>query len=98
MLLLLSLLACADDARVTDILALTPDNDAGATLYTESCSGCHGADATGGSGPDLTEHLSHHTDAELLDVIVYGDGGMPAYEAWPDQDLADVMGHLRSLE
>lgn len=96
-MLLISLLACADDVRIQEVLALTPDTDAGSTLYTESCSGCHGPDATGGSGPSMVDSAGHHSDDELLETILYGDGEMPAYESWPDQDLADVTGYLRSL-
>ena len=97
MLLLLSLFACADDARIGEVLDLTPDTEAGATLYAESCAGCHGEDATGGSGPDLVGELSH-TDEHLLGYIIDGDGEMPSYADWTDQELADVMGYLRSLE
>lgn len=98
MLLLLSLFACAEDPRVDDILALTPDIDNGEALYGGNCTGCHGEDATGGSGPDLVEHLSHHPDSDYVAVILDGGLGMPAYDAWPDQDVADVVGYLRSLE
>jgi mono/diheme cytochrome c family protein len=97
MLLLLSLLACADDARVGEILALTPDTDEGSALYATSCTGCHGTDATGGSGPDLVSEL-HHSDEHLLVYILDGDGDMPSYADWSDQELADLMGYLRSLE
>lgn len=98
MLLLLSVLACADDPRVAEVLALTPDVEAGATLYETRCAGCHAPDATGGTGPDLVDAAGHHSDEELLDYILFGDGDMPAYADWPDQDLADVTGYLRSLE
>lgn len=97
MLLLLSLFACADAARIEEVLALTPDTDAGSALYATSCTGCHGADATGGSGPDLVDELSH-SDEHLLGSIIDGDGDMPSYADWSDQELADLMGYLRSLE
>ncbi|MCK0166124.1 cytochrome c [Jannaschia sp. S6380] len=48
---LLSLCACQVDGPPTEA-----DIDAtrGAALFAQNCASCHGADATGGLGPDLT--------------------------------------------
>ncbi len=44
-----SLTACAPDNREPDLSA-----DHGEKLYLQKCAACHGADAKGGSAPDLT--------------------------------------------
>ena len=71
------LAACAGgakDDRITTILALTGDTTAGETVYSTNCTGCHGADATGGSGPSLVAAFAEGEDEEMLDYIINGDG------------------------
>ena len=95
-ILLFSLLvACGDkEAEVTG------DAVNGESLYATNCSACHGADATGSSGPDLTSGataVSTFTDEQLSDVIMNGIGSMPAISSLDDQGVADVIAYLRSL-
>jgi mono/diheme cytochrome c family protein len=78
-------------ARAEDIASLEPDLDHGAELYSASCAACHGADGQGGVGPALDEPLD---TAELALILMWGPGDMPSFETWPDQDLADVSGHV----
>ena len=47
----------------------------GETLYGQKCSGCHGANGSGGSSPNLVG-LSM-SDEEISNIIVNGKGGMP---------------------
>lgn len=98
---LLVFAACAGgekDDRVTTILGLTGDTAAGETIYTTNCSGCHGADATGGSGPSLIDAYATGEDEEMMDYIINGDGDMPAFgESLADQDIADVWAYVGSL-
>lgn len=78
-----------------DILSLEGDASAGATVYADNCASCHAADGTGGTGPDLTAHVGHHSDEELVGTIVDGSGTMPAFGAsLDDQDIADVLAFL----
>ncbi len=95
------LAACAGgakDDRITTILALTGDTTAGETVYSTNCTGCHGADATGGSGPSLVAAFAEGEDEEMLDYIINGDGDMPAFgESLADQDIADVWAYVGSL-
>ena len=46
------------------------DVQAGGDLFSHQCSQCHGADARGGSGPDLTNGQFRHggSDADLLQI------------------------------
>lgn len=90
------LIACGEKEET-----ITGDAANGATLFASSCSACHGADATGGSGPDLTsgtQAASAFTDEQLSDIITNGVGGMPAISSLDDQGIADVIAHLRTFE
>lgn len=93
LMLLISLLACADENRENDILALTGDATSGEALYA-TCSGCHGTDGSGGDGgPDIQGEGGR----EALETILYGEDSMPGYEGWTDQDLADVLAYVETL-
>ena len=51
----------------------------GAEIYTANCSTCHGADASGGTGPDLT--ATTLSIDELASVVRSGRDSMPGFEA-----------------
>jgi mono/diheme cytochrome c family protein len=92
--LLLALAACSD-RDIDAILALDGDPVAGEEVFASVCAECHGADARGGRGPDLTVEAPKLSDEELADTIVNGSmGGMPA-QGVSDQEAADVMAWLR---
>ena len=65
-------------------------------LYQKTCSGCHGYDGSGGSGPSLMYAISGNSDAELETIILEGSGGMPAQDL-SAQEVADVIAHLREI-
>jgi cytochrome c551 len=79
--------ACGDEATDETTPASTPAAttpastptqaaDDPATLFTENCAGCHGADGSGGNGPDLRgEDDVDGIAAQVRD----GGGGMPAF-------------------
>ncbi len=48
----------------------------GAALFTSNCSGCHGADGTGVSGPNIT---GEDNRAAMIAIVTNGEGGMPAF-------------------
>ena len=71
------------------------NSESGEELYTPSCSGCHGAEGTGGyGGPDLL----NQTDDHIADYVWNGSGNMPAFPDFSEQDLADIIAHIRVLE
>lgn len=84
-----------DVSRADDIAALTGDVTAGETAFGTNCAGCHGADATGVTGPDLT--ASTLGVAEAAQVIIDGRNGMPEFSAQADQDIADMIAWYMSL-
>jgi cytochrome c551 len=51
----------------------------GAAIYSANCAACHGADGSGGAGPDLRGIGEAHTLDELIQVITDGRGAMPAW-------------------
>lgn len=76
-------------------LALTGDEVAGETVFANNCSGCHGGDATGGIGPDLTTLVSGLSDEDIVLTIAEGSGNMGAVGI-DDQEIADVLAWLRA--
>ena len=54
----------------------------GARLFRSNCAGCHGADGTGGIGPQLSGGQvtkAFTTAAAEADFVKHGGGGMPAF-------------------
>ena len=72
----------------------TGDATRGAAIFAASCSGCHGADASGGVGPALRD--SGLTAAEVEAVVASGRGAMPAGIV-SGQDAADVAAHVAAI-
>ena len=73
--------------------------DRGAALFAERCAACHGADATGISGPDLTRlSASGTSDERIFQIIRSGVPGsiMPPSTA-PDDDLRALVAFIKSL-
>jgi mono/diheme cytochrome c family protein len=58
-------------------------------IFKNNCSSCHGADLSGGAGPDLTKIGSKHSEEEIHDIAVNGTGSMPPGMATDDE--ADVL-------
>lgn len=47
-------------------------------IYDANCMSCHGADMSGGMGPDLTTVGQNYSADEIVDIIQNGTGSMPA--------------------
>jgi cytochrome c oxidase cbb3-type subunit 3 len=71
----------------------------GSKIFGPNCSFCHGADARGGTGPDLLRSavVLDDNQGELIDPTVR-DGrpsqGMPAFAAFTDEQLRDIAEFL----
>ena len=69
-------------------------------MFRRSCSLCHGADGTGGDGPDLTRGVFRHgsSDAALFRNILTGipNTGMGGIYQ-PDKSIWQVVSYVRSL-
>jgi cytochrome c5 len=56
------------------------DAEAGATVFSENCSVCHGATGHGGNGgPDLTTMPLAQTEEGAIQQVTNGGGGMPPF-------------------
>jgi putative heme-binding domain-containing protein len=72
---------------------------AGGALFRERCADCHGADAKGVSGPDLTRlWTSEASDERVFRTIRSGVPGsiMPSSAA-PDAELWAIVAYLRNI-
>jgi putative heme-binding domain-containing protein len=72
---------------------------AGATLFRERCAECHGADAKGSLGPDLTTlWVSGSSDDRTFRTVRFGvpNSYMPPSAA-PDDELWAIVAYLKSI-
>lgn len=58
-------------------------------IFESNCASCHGDDLSGDVGPDLTNVGSDHSEDEIEDIIINGQGEMPAGMATEDE--AEVL-------
>lgn len=75
--------------------------NAGATAFTENCSGCHGSPEVTGRAPQLFDQkwLDTTTDDRITDVIRHGKGQeMPAFPASqiPDEQIIQMLNYVRT--
>ncbi|MGL6278683.1 MAG: disulfide oxidoreductase [Gaiella sp.] len=99
-----AVLALRDGEDASQDVAPTPivqpgDPGAGAAVFAANgCAGCHAfapADAQGTSGPPLDG--TSLTEDELHEIIAFGNGDMPAYDAdLTAQEVADLAAYVRS--
>ena len=64
-----------EEAPATDGDVATVDAEA---IVQTSCITCHGGNLEGASGPALDKIGAEMSEAEIHDVIINGQGGMPA--------------------
>ena len=83
------------EGRKEDYLAM------GKKEFAERCAACHGADAKGGIGPDLTrkEFKFGKTEENLTESIAEGrPGGMPAFKNdLSHEKIEGLVKHILSL-
>lgn len=95
---LLALSACGPSDHANSIAGMSGDATSGQTLYSANCASCHGATGGGGSGPNLVRAFNSEDKAELIDVILEGDGPMMGYSGvLSDQEIADIVAYLDGL-
>ena len=71
-------------------------------MFRTRCAGCHGPDARGYVGPDLTGvWLAGSTDDRLFDIVRRGVPGTEMTPAdplrVPDKDIWQILAYLRTL-
>ncbi|MCO4746280.1 MAG: cytochrome c [Proteobacteria bacterium] len=71
----------------------------GEELFALACSGCHGADGRGGaSGPDLEERTMELTEADVVDIVLFGSGYMDPVRLTEEQALRVAEYVIDSVE
>lgn len=86
------------DASVHNLISSSPEAiERGAQLFKERCAVCHGADARGGSAPNLIDFVSRATDWRFLSTVKWGRPGT-AMAAQPvsDSEIWQVQAWVRS--
>jgi mono/diheme cytochrome c family protein len=83
----------ADPARTTSITSLVGNAAAGKIVY-EKCVTCHGADGKSGTAK---HDIRAHDNVEFINQVIAGGSGMPAFGTLSDQQIADVLAHVKSL-
>lgn len=74
--------------------AVAGDTERGKAVFTENCSGCHGASAEGGVGPALVD--AGLDAATVTAVVQQGRGVMPPGIV-SGQEQADVVAYVVSI-
>jgi cytochrome c oxidase cbb3-type subunit III len=74
----------------------------GGAMFRNRCAGCHGPDAHGYLGPDLTGFwAAGGTDARMFDIVRHGVPGTEMISADPtrvfDKDIWQVLAYVRTL-
>lgn len=76
--------------------AASPAEDPGATLFSQNCASCHGANGEGGVGDPLNVYID---DEELISAIGRGPGDMPGFSDILSQDeIRLIADHVHTLE
>ncbi len=82
---------------VAPAAAFTPEQaQRGGDIFSDSCAGCHGADASGGFGPALVGPGSLGRFATAADVFAFASVNMPRNDpgSLPTQSYVDIIAWL----
>jgi mono/diheme cytochrome c family protein len=76
--------------------AAAPNAEAGAEVFSEECSVCHGASGHGGNGgPDLTTMPKAKEQKGAEEQVTNGGGGMPAFSGQlSEEEIANVAAYV----
>ncbi len=91
-------------ARVPDLIAAARTRlkatDPGATLFAQSCAGCHGAQAQGLVGPNLRTSSNAKIPAFIKNQLANGSKNkeMPAFKNIQGQDLDNIIKFVTGLK
>lgn len=87
----------ATDGRDTAVAALTADTAAGKTVFTTNCAVCHGSDAKSGTARENLPSTAKNQFSVAVGTIINGTSGMPSFSSLTNQDIANVIGYLKTL-
>jgi len=84
---------CADDTVQAPPCQAQSDFSAGAALFAEQCAPCHGDDGLGGASPGIQYEL-HHSDAQLVQLMLEGTETMPAVHI-SEAEASSIVDYMR---
>jgi len=91
----------ADRPKVNPYTGSADAAEAGAKLFNDHCSKCHGPDALGrGKKPSLrSDRIQHATDGEIFWLLKNGNlaRGMPTWSALPEPSRWQIITYIKSL-
>jgi mono/diheme cytochrome c family protein len=91
----------ADRQKVNPYAGSSDAAEAGAKLFNDHCSKCHGPDALGrGKKPSLrSDRVQHATDGEIFWLLKNGNlaRGMPTWSALPEPSRWQIITYIKSL-
>lgn len=70
------------------------DTAAAEEMFQNNCASCHGADLSGGMGPDLTAVGADHSADDIVNIIQNGKGQMPAQKQVSEEDAQTLASWL----
>jgi len=71
------------------------DYSDGETLFEAQCAPCHGTDGLGASSHGIIHEL-HHTDSQLIQVMLDGKGSMPVVNI-TETEAASIVDYMRCV-
>jgi putative heme-binding domain-containing protein len=76
------------------------DPEQGKRLFAQNCSACHGADASGGDGPNLHGVPALLGDPTVQGIVRRGIAGtaMPGSSTLSEREAANIVAYLRTLD
>lgn len=93
-----ALTACSgNSARISSVTALTADTVSGKSLYTSNCASCHGSDGKSAAGKKNIVSATTSNTSGAVDTMLSGDGEMPDFANLSDQELANIVGYVKTL-
>jgi len=80
------------------VMSLTGAAEAGRQQFTAlGCIACHGADLSGGIGPELRNRtVEDLPDSRIREQAMQGGNGMPAFPNMTEQELQNFIAFIRS--
>lgn len=87
----------ADPQRVATITSLSGDVTNGEAVFAMNCLSCHGRDATSGTASQDLPGKAASDPADFASTVLAGEGSMPSLDVLADQDIANVIAYLASL-
>jgi len=107
LLLFLIALVCTQQFNAASMAVVAepaaPQTDPGRTLFLANCARCHGDDAKGKKGPDLTAAKRQakwkDSDEPLVKRITNGAFGMPKFgKTLKPEEIQTIANYVRSLK